>query len=153
MEQAEESIVDDMQKPERQTGADVQTPTGKIIVAVDDMFFAAKILGTAESVGQQIERVKTREQLVESVSHATVSLIIIDLNSTQLQAFEVIETFKADPHLATIPILGFLSHVQVELKQRAEQLGCDYVMPRSAFSQMLPEILSGKMPKSSAKRN
>jgi PleD family two-component response regulator len=156
MEQAgkRDSIADE-RKPEEQTAtsAGAQVSAGKIIIAVDDMFFAAKILGTAKSVGRQVERVKTREQLAESATDALVSLIIIDLNSAQLQAFEVIETFKAHPHLAAIPILGFLSHVQVELKRRAEQIGCDYVMARSAFSQMLPEILSGKMPKSSAKRD
>lgn len=126
---------------------------GRIIVAVDDMFFAAKILGAARSVGRQVERVKTKEQLAESVSNQAIALVIIDLNSAPLQALEIIETLKLNPLLAPIPILGFLSHVQVDLKRRAEQLGCDYVMPRSAFSQMLPEILSGKMPKSSAKND
>lgn len=154
MEQAEKrELADDAQQPQdhREISVEAQAPAGKIIVAVDDMFFAAKIMGTAESVGRQVERVKTRAQLAESAGGAPVSLLIIDLNSAQLQAFEVIETFKADVDLAAIPILGFLSHVQVELKHRAEGLGCDYVMPRSAFSQMLPEILAGKMPKSSAK--
>jgi CheY-like chemotaxis protein len=125
--------------------------SGKIIVAVDDMFFAAKILGAAASLGRQVERVKTLEQLAEAAAHPPVALIIVDLNAAQLPALEVIESFKADPRLAAIPLLGFLSHVQVELKQRAEALGCDYVMARSAFSRMLPEILSGKLPKSSAR--
>jgi CheY-like chemotaxis protein len=128
-------------------------PSGKIIIAVDDMFFAAKILGTAESLGRQVERVKTQEELAEAAAHTPVALIIVDLNATQLRALELIETFKADPRLAAIPLLGFLSHVQVELKQRAEALGCDYVMARSAFSQMLPEILSGKLPKAPARRD
>lgn len=152
MEQAEkQELADDAQQPQDQGEIKGKAPAtaGKIIVAVDDMFFAAKILGTAESVGRQVERVKTHTQLAESAASGPVSLLIIDLHSTQLHALEVIETFKADADLAAIPVLGFLSHVQVELKHKAEALGCDYVMPRSAFSQMLPEILAGKMPKSS----
>jgi CheY-like chemotaxis protein len=146
--------VADGQKPEEKTASLVEPKAlaGKIIVAVDDMFFAAKILGAAQSVGRPVERVKTSEQLAESAALHPVALLIIDLNSTQFEALEIIARFKANPALAAIPILGFLSHVQIELKRQAEQTGCDYVMARSAFSQRLAEILSGKMPKSSAKR-
>jgi len=31
--------------------------------------------------------------------------------------------------------------VQGELKQKAQEAGCDVVMPRSAFSQTLPQLL------------
>jgi len=37
--------------------------------------------------------------------------------------------------------LGFLSHIQGELKMKAQEAGCDMVVPRSAFSQNLPQIL------------
>ena len=36
---------------------------------------------------------------------------------------------------------GFLSHVQGDLKQKAHEGGCDMVLPRSAFSQNLPQLL------------
>ena len=39
------------------------------------------------------------------------------------------------------PIIGFLSHVQGDLKQKAHEVGCDMVLPRSAFSQNLPQLL------------
>jgi len=38
-------------------------------------------------------------------------------------------------------IIGFLSHVQGDLKLRAQEAGCDMVLPRSAFSQNLPQLL------------
>jgi PleD family two-component response regulator len=154
MGQAEKTDgVADGQKSEEKIASVVEPKAleGKIIVAVDDMFFAAKILGAAQSVGRPLERVKTTGQLAESAALHPVALLIIDLNSTQFEALEIIESFKANPALAAIPILGFLSHIQIDLKRKAEQLGCDYVMARSAFSQRLVEILSGKMPKSSAK--
>jgi len=39
-------------------------------------------------------------------------------------------------------LLGFLSHVQVDLQRAAIAAGCDEVMPRSAFSANLNQILS-----------
>jgi hypothetical protein len=38
-------------------------------------------------------------------------------------------------------IIGFLSHLQGDLKMKAVEAGCDTVMPRSAFSQSLPSLL------------
>ena len=40
-----------------------------------------------------------------------------------------------------IRIIGFLSHIQGDLKAKAVEAGCDTVMPRSAFSQNLPNLL------------
>ncbi|HXG65442.1 MAG TPA: hypothetical protein VNO70_10055, partial [Blastocatellia bacterium] len=57
----------------------------------------------------------------------------------------VIEFCKAQPALRDVPIIGFLSHVQVDLKRQAEMAGCDYVIPRSLFSQALPQIVSGDL--------
>ena len=38
-------------------------------------------------------------------------------------------------------IVGFLSHLQGDLKAKAVEAGCDSVMPRAAFSQNLPNLL------------
>jgi hypothetical protein len=37
--------------------------------------------------------------------------------------------------------VGFLSHLQGDLKAKAVEAGCDVVMPRAAFSQNLPNLL------------
>ncbi len=121
-------------------------PIEKILLAVDDMFFAAKILSTAQHLGKSIERVKSAAEIEAAISVDSSALLIIDLNSTKFAALEVIAMLKAQSQLSTT-ILGFLSHVQIDLRRQAEEAGCDYILPRSAFSQLLPEILSGKMPK------
>ncbi len=41
----------------------------------------------------------------------------------------------------TASIVGFLSHLQGDLKAKAVEAGCDVVMPRAAFSQNLPNLL------------
>ncbi len=116
----------------------------KIIVAVDDMFFAAKITGAAQLAGKSIERLKSAEEIYQSVKDHFPTLVLIDLNASKFEAIEIIQWLKAQSPPPGIPIIGFLSHVQVDLKRRAEAAGCDFVMPRSAFSQRVTEILSGK---------
>jgi hypothetical protein len=39
-------------------------------------------------------------------------------------------------------MVGFLSHVQVDLAEQARAAGCDEVMPRSKFTRDLAQILS-----------
>ena len=52
----------------------------------------------------------------------------------------LIPKFKLKFKKAT-SIIGFLSHLQGDLKLKAVEAGCDTVMPRSAFSQSLPSLL------------
>ena len=114
----------------------------RVIAAVDDMFFAAKIRGAAAGAGREVEFVKSQQQLEEKISKTPVSLIIIDLNSERMDSIEIIRVLKSNQASCAIPVIGFLSHVQVDLMQRAREAGCDEVMARSAFSANLPEILA-----------
>jgi hypothetical protein len=38
-------------------------------------------------------------------------------------------------------VIGFVSHVQIEVRKSAELAGCDVVLARSVFSAKLPEVL------------
>jgi CheY-like chemotaxis protein len=117
---------------------------GRIIAFVDDMFFVAKIRAAAQAGGCEVESVRSLERLEKAIADST-SLVIVDLNSDRLNPIQTIETLKSSPATKGIPIVGFLSHVQVDLKQAAERTGCDYVIPRSMFSMKLAEIVSGDL--------
>lgn len=112
----------------------------EVLIAVDDLFFAAKISGAARAAGKRPEIIKSRAELEAKIGSA--SFVIVDLDAERLEPLELIKLAKS---LRPIPVVGFLSHVEVELRRRAEQLGCDYVLPRSALSRKLPELLSGQI--------
>jgi CheY-like chemotaxis protein len=115
----------------------------RVCVIVDDMFFAAKINSAASAAGRQVERVRSREQLEQETVANPPSLLIVDLNSERLNPLETIEYFKSQSALRAVPLVGFVSHVQTDLIRRAQAAGCDYVLPKSAFTQLLPEIVCG----------
>jgi CheY-like chemotaxis protein len=114
-----------------------------IIAVVDDLFFAAKIRGTAEQVGVSISMPRSLGNATESVLANPPALIICDLNSLRINPFDLATALKADEQTANIPLLGFFSHVQVELQRQAVAAGFDRVMPRSAFANSLMQILAG----------
>jgi CheY-like chemotaxis protein len=117
---------------------------GRIAILVDDMFFAAKIRAAAQNAAREVESVKSLDQLEKMVDDPP-AMVILDLNSERLDGIAAIKVLKSKPTMKGIPIVGFLSHVQVDLKQAAESAGCDYVIPRSMFSMKLPEIAGGDL--------
>jgi len=113
-----------------------------IATLVDDMFFNSKINGAAAESRRRIERIKSREQL-ERLAENPPALILIDLNSERLDPVRAIEFLKSSAELHAIPIVSFVSHVQTDLINAARSAGCDYVLPRSVFTQTLKETITG----------
>jgi DNA-binding NarL/FixJ family response regulator len=116
--------------------------TSRIFAFVDDLFFQAKIQETARKLNVKVEFVKAESDLTERIrlnGEEKPSLIIFDLNNSSVKPLTLIPKLK-NKHKKT-SVIGFLSHVQGDLKQRAHEVGCDMVLPRSAFSQNLPQLL------------
>jgi CheY-like chemotaxis protein len=115
----------------------------RIFAFVDDLFFSAKIQETARKMNVKVEFVKSDKDLVERMEQngeEKPSLIIFDLNNAGVKPLTLIPKLKSKLKKGT-SIIGFLSHVQGDLKQKAHEVGCDMVLPRSAFSQNLPQLL------------
>jgi len=115
----------------------------RIFAFVDDLFFAAKIQETARKLNVKVEFAKNDKDLADRMQQngeEKPSLIIFDLNNANAKPLTLIPKLKAKLKKGT-SIIGFLSHVQGDLKQKAHEVGCDMVLPRSAFSQNLPQLL------------
>lgn len=109
------------------------------------MFFAAKIRATAEHLGTKVRFSRSLQGIIEAARETETALIIVDLHAQQFDALALARTLKADEQLSAVRLLGFCSHVQTTLMQEAREAGYDYVLPRSAFTNRLPEILEGKI--------
>jgi CheY-like chemotaxis protein len=121
----------------------VDNSSPKLIVAfIDDLFFMAKVQETARKLNVKVTFVKTDKEVLElaAAGEEKPSLIIIDLNHHTVKPLTVIPKLKSKFKKET-SIIGFLSHLQGELKVKAQEAGCDMVLPRSAFSQNLPQLL------------
>ena len=132
--------------------------TTDVLALVDDLFFQAKLVETARKLGVTLKTVSTGGALVKFLEGAPEGalegapegepggatradlprLVVVDLNARQ-GALEAIEQLHRSGN--PVPIIGFLSHVQTELAQRAQAAGCKQVMPRSSFTANLSEIL------------
>ncbi len=116
----------------------------QIVAALDDLFFIAKIRATADYLGTRIRFSRNLPATIEAARELSPALIIVDLHAKQFDPLALARELKADASLRSIRLLGFFSHVQTALMQQAKEAGFDDVMPRSAFTNKLAEILEGK---------
>jgi len=112
----------------------------RILAVVSDLFFSVKLSEAAKRASLALEFVKDGNQVLNKAQHEKPALIIFDLNFEGAQPLTLISQLKSSPETKGINLIGYLSHVQAELKQNAQTAGCDMVMARSAFSQNLPQI-------------
>jgi CheY-like chemotaxis protein len=111
-----------------------------VIAAITDVFFLAKVHDAIKAAGAEMRLARTAD---EALGHARAgaALLLLDLNDRTFSALEVAAAMRADDQLKAVPVVGFLSHVQAELKQKAVATGITEVLARSVFSSSLPAVL------------
>ena len=116
----------------------------KIFFFIEDLFFLAKIQETSRKLGVKVAFVKNDKEVISQLTSTNEEdrpgLIVFDLNNANAKPLTLIPKLKSKLKKGT-SIIGFLSHLQGDLKAKAVEAGCDTVMARAAFSQNLPNLL------------
>ena len=115
-----------------------------VLAVVDDLMFTSKIKTAAQQLGVAVTFARSSDAAVTGMRTAAPALVILDLNSPRTDPLGIVAAMKRDPALASIPTIGFVSHVQTDLINAARAAGVDEVLARSAFTARLAEILTGR---------
>jgi PleD family two-component response regulator len=118
-----------------------QTDQKTVLVGVTDIFFYSKVRDALMSKGYRIERARTQQDIAEKASATIPSAFIVNMNDDKLDAFQGLETLKADARLKTIPILAFANHEEVDTFHRAKALGVTKIVSRNEFSTRLKDLV------------
>ena len=113
-----------------------------ILAAVDDLLFSSKIRNTAKLSGVELTFARTPDEVLAQARALKPSLVIFDLNSAKADPIHTLASLRQDPELASIPTIGFVSHVDASTIQAARQAGCGEILARSAFAANLVDILT-----------
>lgn len=111
----------------------------RVLAVVSDLFFSVKLSEAAKRSALALEFVKNPDEVLAKAK-TRPQLIIFDLNFDAAEPLKLIAALKGTPETKSISLIGYLSHLQGELKQQAQEAGCDMVMARSAFSQNILSI-------------
>jgi hypothetical protein len=136
----------DSQPIDRSMPRPVPIPEGAqthIYFFIEELFFQAKIQETAKKLGVKVAFIKNEKDALAAMTDGDENkpaLIVFDLNNANAKPLTLIPKLKTKLKRSA-SIVGFLSHLQGDLKAKAVEAGCDVVMPRAAFSQNLPNLL------------
>lgn len=111
--------------------------TKSVIACVEDLFFRSKIEATARHLNVPVRFVGAKE-LAKACADAGAAAVLLELSNGALPAVQELRKGRAT---AGLPVIGFLSHVDKELAKTAEAAGVTRIMPRSQFSEGLPDLL------------
>ncbi len=136
----------DSQPIDRSMPRPIPIPEGAqthIYFFIEELFFQAKIQESAKKLGVKVAFMKNDKEALAEMTDGEENkpaLIVFDLNNANAKPLTLIPKLKAKLKRSA-SIVGFLSHLQGDLKAKAVEAGCDVVMPRAAFSQNLPNLL------------
>lgn len=118
-----------------------QTNPKAILVGITDIFFYTKVRDALMAKGYKIERARTQQDIADKASAMAPVAFILNMNDETLNAFQALETLKADASLKSIPILAFANHEEVDTFNRARTLGVTKIVSRNEFSARLKDLV------------
>ena len=107
----------------------------QVIAAIPDLFFRAKVLETAKTLAVDLDIARDADELLQQVRSEKPRLVLMDLQAAALQPLDTLVALEG------IPVIGFLAHEEVQLRDQALAAGCDEVLTKGQFSASLPSIL------------
>lgn len=118
-------------------GPEGDEPTG--ILLSRDLIFTSKITGTARALGYRVLVAGNVALASSMLAQWRPKVVFVDLSAGELVSAPALSAYKtAAPGT---PFVAFGSHVDTIALDAARAAGCDPVLPRSKFTEQLPELI------------
>jgi CheY-like chemotaxis protein len=108
-------------------------------VLCDDLMFTSRITGTARALGLEMRTCRTPADLLTLAQSQPLACVLLDLHVPDLDVASLVDALRQH---GAATIVGFGSHVAADVLQAARAAGCNVVLPRSQFVQLLPTALA-----------
>lgn len=111
--------------------------TRSVVACMEDLFFRSKVEATARHLNVPVQFTDAAG-LVGACGRPDVAAALVELND---DAVGEIAKLRGGGGQREMPVVGFLSHVDRDLAERAKKSGATRVLARSEFSETLPDLL------------
>jgi hypothetical protein len=98
----------------------------RIEALVQDLMLASRVRTSLEAAGHEVEQDSDVPDELDGID-----LVVADLDAVGPEQLSELR----------VPVIGFYSHVDVEMKKRAEEAGLTIAVPRSRMARELPELV------------
>jgi DNA-binding NarL/FixJ family response regulator len=116
----------------------------RVVALVPDLLFGSQVQGMLAAAGDEVELLgdenRVRDRLGDAAAPA-VAVLVVDLTTDALDGPTLVEALLSEGALVRTRTLGFYAHVDVSVRERAEQAGFDLVVPRSRMAREGAELV------------
>ncbi len=114
----------------------------RAVVLIADLLFGSRVQESLRAAGHEVEMAGDRDALAGRLDQCEV--LVVDLTDERLGGLEAVGTLGAEraDGLRRPRTLGFYSHVDTEMRERAQQAGFDVVVPRSRMAREGGELVA-----------
>jgi CheY-like chemotaxis protein len=113
--------------------------TRSIVACVEDLFFRSKIEATGRHLNVPVRFAEPKD-LAAAARQEDTAAVLLEL-STNGACFDAVRKLRQEAKTRDLPVIGFLRHTDRELARQAEAAGLTRVLPRSEFSETLPDLV------------
>ena len=96
----------------------------RVVAFIPDLLFGSGVVASLQAAGHQVELRSELDDLTGA------DLVIVDLTVDPEERLEQVRELRP----AGVPALAFYSHVEAEVRTRAEESGFELVVPRSRMA-------------------
>jgi CheY-like chemotaxis protein len=112
----------------------------RVAVLVPDLLFGSKVLSMLGQAGHEVTTCPPGPDAAAAAAGAEV--LVVDLTTDEVDGAQLLDAIRAGG--ASPPrTLAFYSHVDVDVRQRAQDAGFDLVVPRSRMAREGADLVAG----------
>jgi CheY-like chemotaxis protein len=117
----------------------------RVLALSADLLFGSRLQADLAAAGHELELIGDTARLGErlgDVQAPPASVLIADLTDDRLDGASAIEALRHDGLLSGVATIAFYSHVEADVRARAEQARFDLVVPRSRMARESAALVS-----------
>lgn len=110
-----------------------------VVAFIPDLLFGSQVQGSLLAGGHTVDLVGDEDGVRTGLQGADV--LILDLTHEPMRRAGLLKSLSPD-QLEGLHTLAFYSHVDVEARRIADQVGCELVVPRSRMAREGAELVT-----------
>ena len=113
----------------------------RVVALVPDLMFGSKVVAMLEGAGHEVTLTAQEDEARAEIEFADV--LVVDLATDAINGLTLVDSMATGGELHGKRTLGFYSHVEADVRERAEEAGFDLVVPRSRMNREGAALVEG----------
>jgi DNA-binding NarL/FixJ family response regulator len=118
----------------------------EVLILSADLMFGSRLLASLKAAGHEVDLVGDEDRLRSRLSDARAGdpkVLIADLTDDRLDGASTLESLRGENLTGSLRTLAFFSHVEADVRERAQQAGFDLVVARSRIARDAATLVTG----------